>query len=187
MAKSANARQAAARAADAFTPSCTIRPASPDDAAALTALLRATFMEVWAPQMSAEALARWKLREGPAAYVREKSAAFVVAETGGVLSGMIHWHEGFVHALHVDAGHRRQGIAAALIAEAERDMRAADISEMRLETDTFNLPSQALYAALGFREVERYPDQEYDPRIVTVLLEKTLQRAGRPRKRQPAR
>jgi ribosomal protein S18 acetylase RimI-like enzyme len=172
---SVNARRRPASAAAPADPACTIRPACAGDDAALTALLHATFMETWAPEMSAEALARWQLREGPAAYVREKRADFVVAETDGALSGMIHWHEGFVHALHVDAGHRRQGIAAALMATAERDMRANGHREMRLETDTFNTGSRALYATLGFREVERYPDQQYDPRIVTLLLEKPLQ------------
>jgi len=153
---------------------CTIRPASAADATALTALLNATFIETWAPQMSDEALAAWRLRDSPARYVREKSAAFFVAETGGELAGMIHWHEGFVHALHVDAAHRRCGIGGALMDAAERATRAAGLEHLRLETDTFNTASRALYARLGFREVDRYPDQEYDPRIVTLLLEKAL-------------
>jgi ribosomal protein S18 acetylase RimI-like enzyme len=172
MAKSANARLAARATAR----SCTIRPASAADAAALTALLNATFIETWAPQMSDEALAAWRLRDSPARYVREKSAAFFVAEADGELAGMIHWHEGFVHALHVDAGHRRCGIGATLMAMAERASRAAGHEHLRLETDTFNTGSRALYARLGFREVERYPDQEYDAKIVTLLLEKDLQR-----------
>ena len=152
-----------------------IRPARDDDAPALIALLHATFLDTWAPEMSAESLARWRAREdGPESYVREKSADFVVVEIDGALAGMIHWHEGFVHALHVDARFRRHGIGAALMAEAEAATRAAGIARLRLETDTFNAPSQALYRALGFVEIDRYPDAQYDPRITTVLLEKTL-------------
>ncbi|BCW86940.1 hypothetical protein sos41_00660 [Alphaproteobacteria bacterium SO-S41] len=152
-----------------------IRPACADDAPALIALLHATFLDTWAPQMSAESLARWHERDdGPENYVCDKGADFVVAEVDGTLAGMIHWHEGFVHALHVDARFRRRGIGAALMAEAEAATRAAGIARLRLETDTFNGPSQALYRALGFVEIDRYPDAQYDPRIVTVLLEKAL-------------
>ena len=153
----------------------TIRPARPDDAPALIALLHATFLDTWAPQMSAESLARWREHDdGPERYVRDKSSDFVVAEVDGALAGMIHWHEGFVHALHVDTRFRRRGIGAALMAEAEAAARAAGIARLRLETDTFNQPSQALYRAFGFVEIERYPDTQYDPRITTVLLEKVL-------------
>lgn len=174
MAEGTTARRETANAAEHRTSHCTIRPAVASDAAALTALLHATFMETWAPQMSDEALARWHLREGPGAYVREKGAAFVIAESDGALAGMIHWNEGFVHALHVDAGHRRCGIGAALMAKAERASRAEGLSQMRLETDTFNIASQALYRSLGYHAIDRYPDQEYDSRIVTLLLEKRL-------------
>ena len=155
-------------------PICTIRPAVAADRAALTALLNATFLETWAPQMSDTALAAWRRRDSIATYVREKSAAFVIAEMQGALAGMIHWDEGFVHALHVDAGHRRCGVGAALMIEAERAARAGGLDHLRLETDTFNAASRALYAQLGFREIDRYPDQEYDPRIVTLLLKKRL-------------
>ncbi len=170
----------ARHAASTMPTACTIRPAQAADAAALTALLNATFIETWAPQMSPDAVAAWRLRDSPAKYVREKGAAFFVAETQGELAGMIHWHEGFVHALHVDAGHRRCGIGAALMDEAERATRAAGLDHLRLETDTFNTASRALYARLGFCEVDRYPDQEYDPRIVTLLLEKPLRASALP-------
>ena len=153
----------------------TIRPARGEDVPRLIVLLCATFLDTWAPQMSPDALARWHQRDdGPDAYVRDKSADFVVAEVGGVLAGMIHWQDGFVHALHVDARFRRRGIGAALMAEAETAARAAGIARLRLETDTFNQPSQALYRVLGFVEVDRYPDTQYDPSITTVLLEKVL-------------
>lgn len=174
LAGGAPARHHGAQASGGTPPDCTIRPAMASDSAALIALLNATFLETWAPQMSEAALAAWHLRDSPARYVREKSAAFVVAETQGALAGMIHWSEGFVHALHVDVGHRRCGIGLALMVEAERATRAAGLDHLRLETDTFNAASRALYARLGFHEVDRYPDQEYDPRIVTLLLEKTL-------------
>lgn len=152
-----------------------IRPAHSDDAPALIALLRATFLDTWAPQMSAEALQRWQARDdGPEAYVHEKGASFVVAEIGGALAGMIHCHDGFVHALHVDADYRRRGVGAALMADAECAARGAGLTHLRLETDTFNRPSQALYRVLGFVEIDRYPDTNYDPRIVTILLEKRL-------------
>ena len=40
----------------------------------------------------------------------------------------------------------------------------------RLETDTFNTRSQAFYAARGYREAGRYPDEEWNSGLTTVLL-----------------
>ncbi|MCC6918173.1 MAG: GNAT family N-acetyltransferase [Alphaproteobacteria bacterium] len=153
-----------------------LRPAVPADAPALVAILVGTFRDTWAPQMSAERVAAYGPEGRAEGYVRAKGAAFVVAEVDGIVAGFVHAEDGFVHALHIAATMRRRGVGRALMAAAETTARAAGQMRLRLETDTFNVASQALYAALGFEEVDRYPDVEYDPeRIVTVLLEKRLE------------
>jgi ribosomal protein S18 acetylase RimI-like enzyme len=150
-----------------------IRPAEPCDAAQLVDLLLETFWDTWAPQMSQRNIEKFLAREdGPAKYVSDKLEAFLVAVAEDGVAGMIHWHDGFVHALHVRAAYRRKGIAAALMACAEKATKEAGFKSLRLETDTFNAPSQALYRHLGYAEIARYPDVLYDPSIVTVLLEK---------------
>lgn len=151
-----------------------LRPACSADHAALIEILRETFAETWAPQMSSEAIERYDIDTRSARYVETSAAAFVVAEVEGRLAGFIHWAGDFVHALHVSAMARRRGVGRALMEQAEREIRQAGLGRVRLETDTFNGPSQALYRALGYREIDRYPDIEYDPGITTVLLEKLL-------------
>jgi ribosomal protein S18 acetylase RimI-like enzyme len=152
-----------------------LRPFRPADAPALVAILRETFADTWAPQMSAERVAAHGIADKSAGYVREKGAAFLIAEIDGVVAGFVHWEAGFVNALHIAASMRRRGVGRALMEAAEAAMRAAGETRARLETDTFNVGSQALYRSLGYAEIDRYPDEEYDPeRITTVLLEKRL-------------
>lgn len=156
-------------------PTVSIRPSRSSDTPALVAILRETFRDTWAPQMSAERVAAYGIEARAAGYVREKGAAFLVAEDGGDVAGFVHAEGGFVHALHIAAALRRRGAGRALMAAAEAAARAVGEPRLRLETDTFNVGSQALYAALGYVEIDRYPDIEYDPeRITTVLLEKKL-------------
>lgn len=156
-------------------PQMRIRSFQPADAPALAAILRETFFDTWAPQMSAARVAAYGIEGRAAGYVRDKGAAFLVAEAGRAVAGFVHAEGGFVHALHIAAAARRRGVGRALMAAAETAARAAGETRMRLETDTFNAASQGLYAALGYAEIDRYPDIEYgSDRITTVLLEKVL-------------
>lgn len=151
-----------------------IRRARPDDAAALQAVLYDTFESTWRPQIT-EAAAQAFLREArPAAYVGERSHLFWVAERGGAVAGFVDWQGDFVNALHVLAAHARQGVGAWLMDHAEAGIAAAGWPASRLETDTFNLRSQAFYAARGYREADRYPDEEWGSGLTTLLLVKPL-------------
>lgn len=151
-----------------------LRRSEPRDAPALVALLQSTFMDTWAPQLPQDAVSRFWVENRAVNYVGEKGAVFFVAEIGGQIAGMVHVDGEFVHALHVLKAQRGQGVGRALMALAERTVAANGGARVRLETDTFNGPSQALYAALGYREIDRYPDTENEPSITTVLLEKRL-------------
>jgi hypothetical protein len=53
-------------------------------------------------------------------------------------------------------------------------MAAAGHASARLETDTFNQRSQAFYAARGYVEAGRYPDEEWSSGLTTLLLVKPL-------------
>ena len=93
---------------------------------------------------------------------------------GEQVLGMVHWEGDFVHALHVIGAAQGQGVGRALLAHAEQAMEAAGQAVARLETDTFNTRSRAFYAALGYREIDSYPDQEWESGLTTLLLEKPL-------------
>ncbi|HEX3917677.1 MAG TPA: GNAT family N-acetyltransferase [Caulobacteraceae bacterium] len=156
----------------------TLRPARAEDAAALRAVLNDTLRSTWLPVLTPEAAEIALSGERPAAYVAEKGHEFIVAERGGEVVGLVHWEGDFVNALHVLGAHARSGVGAALMDHAEAQIAAAGFPSARLETDTFNARSQAFYAARGYVEAGRYPDEEWNSSLTTLLLVKAL--AGPP-------
>ncbi|MFI4936002.1 MAG: GNAT family N-acetyltransferase [Caulobacterales bacterium] len=151
-----------------------MRPATAADAPALRAILRDTFESTWRPQISHAAAQAFLAEDRPAAFVAERGLAFHVAELAGEVVGLIYWEGDFVHALLVRASHARRGVGARLMDLAEAKIARAGFAAVRLETDTFNTRSQAFYAARGFREGGRYPDEEWNSGLTTLLLVKPL-------------
>lgn len=155
-----------------------IRLARPDDAAALKAILWDTFESTWRPHLTEEATSAFLNEDRPAAYVGARGMLFLVAEVGGEVVGFVDREGDFVNALHVRASHARTGLGGRLMDRAEAAMAEAGFATARLETDTFNLRSQAFYAARGYREANRYPDEEWNSGLTTILLVKTLVSTG---------
>lgn len=149
-----------------------LRTWRPDDRHAVLALLKETFQHTWQPQLSAAAIEAY--RRVAERYVDAQGAHFLIAECEGRIAGFVHHEAGFVQALHVTRRYRRRGIARRLMAAAEAQMRAQGLALASLETDTFNAESQALYLALGYREVARYPDLEWNSGLTTIRYEKAL-------------
>ena len=152
----------------------TIRAARPDDAAALIAILYDTFESTWRPQVTEPAAAAFQTEDRPRVYVGERGPEFMVAERGAAVVGLVHWEGDFVNALHVHSTAARTGVGAALMDVAEAAIAAAGHPAARLETDTFNARSQAFYAARGYHEAGRYPDEEWSSGLTTLLLVKDL-------------
>ncbi len=155
-----------------------IRQAGPEDGAALKAILRDTFESTWLPQLTPEAAATYRREDRPAAYVGERGSLFIVAEVDGEVVGLVDWNGEFVNALHVSGSHARSGVGGRLMDHAEAAMAAAGHAQARLETDTFNTRSQAFYAKRGYREAGRYPDEEWNSGLTTLLLVKRLEWSG---------
>ncbi len=156
------------------TSAFTIRQAMPSDTEALVALLHDSFRTTWEPVVTpAAARAYWE-SDRAARYVAEMGSEFRVAVGTDVVAGMVHWRGDFVHALHVLSAWRRRGVATRLMDEAEARIAEAGHAAVRLETDTFNHASQALYRSRGYGEVDRYPDTEWASGLTTLLLRKAL-------------
>ena len=151
-----------------------LRPARPADAAALAAILYDTFENTWAAQVTPAAARAFRDEDRPGAYVAARGLEFWVAERAGEVVGFVDWEGDFVNALHVRAAHARTGVGARLMDHVEAAIAAAGHAAARLETDTFNAGSRALYTARGYREMDRYPDLEWDSGVVTLLLVKPL-------------
>ncbi len=158
----------------AATEDITLRRARPDDAAALRAILYDTFESTWRPRISDAAARAFLTEDRPSAYVAARGLEFWVAERASQVAGFVDWEADFVNALHVRADHARKGVGARLMDHAEAAIAKAGYAAARLETDTFNARSQAFYAARGYREADRYPDEEWDSGLVTLLLVKAL-------------
>ena len=58
--------------------------------------------------------------------------------------------------------------------KAEATIAEAGFAKARLETDTFNTRSRAFYDRRGYREADRYPDEEWNSGLTTLLLVKAL-------------
>ena len=76
-----------------------IRPAQPDNRAALIAILHNTFERTWLPQLTAAAAEAYRQGDRPAEYVDARGLEFHLATRGGVVAGFVHWEGDFVHAL----------------------------------------------------------------------------------------
>jgi len=156
-----------------------IRPSRPEDAEALRAILRDTFESTWRPQLTEAAAQAFLTEDRPGSYVHERGVWFWVAEVagevgGGQVVGLVDWEGDFINALHVRSDHARRGVGARLMDHAEAGIAASGHAAARLETDTFNTRSQAFYAARGYREARRYPDEEWNSGLTTVLLVKAM-------------
>ena len=151
-----------------------LRPSRRADLPALQAILHDTFQSTWRPQITPAAAQAFLTEDRPAAYVGERGLLFQVAERAGEVVGFVDWEGDFINALHVRTAQARTGVGAALMDLAEAAIARAGHPAVRLETDTFNLRSQAFYAARGYVEAGRYPDTEWNSGLVTLLLVKRL-------------
>jgi len=79
---------------------------------------------------------------------------FLVAEDGGRIVGVVmagyEGHRGWINYLAVDPARRRGGLGRALVAEAERVLRAAGCPKINLQVRPENKAAIAFYERLGF-------------------------------------
>jgi ribosomal protein S18 acetylase RimI-like enzyme len=151
-----------------------VRPARPQDFPAMKAILRDTFESTWRPQITEASIRRYIETDIGGRFEERCGADMLVAEIEGEIAGLIHCVDDFVDALHVSSGFQRKGLGRRLMGRAERDMAAKGFRQARLETDTFNEQSQSFYKALGYVEMGRYPDEEWQSGLTTVLFEKAF-------------
>lgn len=151
-----------------------VRRATRADAPALGAILADTFESTWKPQIRPEVAQAHISENRPATFVAEQGLQFWVAERDGEVVGLVHWVSDFINALHVPSRHARTGVGTCLMDVAEVEIAAAGFAEVRLETDTFNVASQAFYLNRGYHEAGRYPDEEWHSGLTTILYLKVV-------------
>lgn len=113
------------------------------------------------------------------------NARFIVAQTpDGLVLGYLGLHhvldEGYIANIAVDPLFRRQGIASALLADAETFARAAGLSFLTLEVRQSNAGAQALYRNHGFLPVGVRKQYYRDPREDAILMTYQLKQKEEP-------
>ncbi|PVE44954.1 GNAT family N-acetyltransferase [Pararhodobacter aggregans] len=137
-----------------------IRPATPDDLAAIRACAEAAYAR-YVPLIGR--------RPAPmdADYAALVAQGFArVAEVEGAVRGFVTFWPKDDHlyldavAVHPDAAGR--GLGRALVGAAEAAGRAAGLGEIRLYTNAAMTGNLTLYPHLGYRQVDRRRDQGFD-------------------------
>ncbi len=81
---------------------------------------------------------------------------FLIGEAGGRVVGTVmagyEGHRGWINYLAVEPGRRRAGLGRALMAEAERVLRAAGCAKINLQVRTGNTGVIAFYQRLGYQQ-----------------------------------
>ena len=137
--------------------STTIRPMTAPDVPQVAALERACFSDPWPEQVIAREL-------------ENELSLWLVAAEGETVLG-----EADRMTRAVDAEHRRQGIAAALVRALCAALRAEEGAEvLTLEVRESNEAAIRLYDALGFTEIGRRPNYYFHPKEDARILRKDL-------------
>jgi ribosomal protein S18 acetylase RimI-like enzyme len=121
-----------------------IRPYRPADEAALISLWQACGL--LRPQNNPRKDIARKLRVNPEWLLVGETDGRIVAAVMAGYEG----HRGWINYLAVDPARRRTGLGRAMMAEAERLLRAAGCPKINLQVRTSNRDVVAFYQWLGF-------------------------------------
>lgn len=154
-----------------------IRAAGEADFPAMKAVLSDTFKRTWLPEITPAAATHYVETDIGGAFVDKHGHEMTLAEVEGKVAGLIYWRQDFIESVHVAEAFQGRGVGRALMAHAEKAMLEAGHTMARLETDTFNERSHAVYRSLGYVERDRYPDDEWNSGFTTILFEKKLGQA----------
>jgi len=144
-----------------------IRPARPEDASRLSELEKRCF-EI---DRLSERSFRHLLKRG--------KAALLIDEVDGQLRGysLVLFHQNTsmarLYSLAVAPELRGKGIAATLMAAAEKNALEHGVVSMRLEVHVNNIGAIALYLNLGYRQFDIYPDY-YEDHAAALRMQKPL-------------
>jgi ribosomal protein S18 acetylase RimI-like enzyme len=86
------------------------------------------------------------------ARAEQRAGEMTVAEVDGLLAGFVLVVDDEVEQVYVDAAHRGTGVAAALMREAERQVRASGRREAWLAVVAGNARARAFYERAGWRD-----------------------------------
>jgi GNAT superfamily N-acetyltransferase len=151
-----------------------IRPAEDGDRDRLAEIMNATWRDTWAPHLPATADKTWRDQEVAMLFIDQIWAFCLVAEFDGAIIGFAHLSGDEVGTLHVDPASKRLGVGRSLMAAAEVELRSFGFSRLRIETEEFNTPAHAFYAALGYAETRRFTGDVIGYDVACLEMSKAL-------------
>jgi ribosomal-protein-alanine N-acetyltransferase len=152
-----------------------IRPAAPDDAAAVADLERdALASDAWSETLVAQGVAG--LIPTTLYLVAEMDPSVELVETRvvGYAAASIVADVAELQRIAVAVTHRRTGVASALLARVEDEARVRHVDRVLLEVREDNRGACAFYAARGFGEIDRRPRYYADGTTAVVLSKEVL-------------
>jgi ribosomal protein S18 acetylase RimI-like enzyme len=128
-----------------------IRPAEPGDAAAVAEIWRSGWRDGHLEDVPA-ALIRVRTDESFRTRAAERVGDTTVAVVDGAVAGFIMVVHDEAEQVYVSAAHRGKGVADALLAEAERQVREKGHDVAWLAVVSGNARARAFYERLGWRD-----------------------------------
>jgi ribosomal protein S18 acetylase RimI-like enzyme len=156
-------------------PAVNLRPLSQDDAEPVAALVRQAFAAQSVPTDPPASALRLSGVD-VIAHLEHGGGGSVATANGEVVASLMWAQQGgglYISRLAVDTGWRRRGLARALVAEAERVARCADLPRLHLGTRLVLQDNRRLFAACGFAEVAFHCHPGFD-RPTWVEMERRL-------------
>lgn len=141
-----------------------LRAAREDDLPDLYKLFFRSWIAHWGPHVSVTSRQTFLLGRPGDSYARQYWTKFTVAERDGVLVGVYHLDDGFLHAIHVAVNHLGTGVGRLMMSDAER--RGA----RRLEVREFNDRARQFYLRRGWVELCNEPGSEMGSPCVTITM-----------------
>jgi ribosomal-protein-alanine N-acetyltransferase len=148
-----------------------IREATSEDGPAIADLERTTFgSDAWSDGLVREGLSG---SVPGALYLVATSSVELETTVVGYAAASLFADVAELQRIAVDAGHRRGGIASALLERVESEARRRYSERLLLEVREDNAAACAFYAARGFGEINRRP-RYYSDGTTAVILAKEL-------------
>jgi ribosomal protein S18 acetylase RimI-like enzyme len=111
------------------------------------------------------------------ALVQSSSAISLVAEDEGKVVGFAAAAatppRAVIYTVNVKPGKRRMGVATALLAALERELKAIGVSEVVLQVEVGNAPAMLLYEKAGYKLDGAVPNY-YGPGRDALIMSKAL-------------
>jgi ribosomal protein S18 acetylase RimI-like enzyme len=141
-----------------------IRNAEAQDHASLHDLLTRSWLETWAPHVSAASVERFRSEDPVSGYLSGYLTAMTVVEKEGHVLGMVHVVGNSIAAIHGRADARGRGVGARLMDHAEAN------GGRTLEVRAFNTRAIRFYERRGWRRVRSYVGDEFGTMLETIEM-----------------